>query len=158
MKRRIETNRKFGIPSLVAQMVKNLLAVWESWNWSLDGDDPLKKGMATHYSILAWRISWTEESPRLQSMGWQRVKQGWDINTFILRKPSEKLVMKMYRGRMSSGIKKLTLKIKKKCLTNLELCISSNVYVCMRQKNECCVQLKRIGSFSNQKINFTGTN
>ena len=59
---------------------------------------------------------------------------------------------------MSIGIKKLIVKIKKKCLTSLDLCISSNVYVCMHWKNECYVQLKRIGLFSNQKLNFTGTN
>ena len=42
--------------SLVAQLVKNLPAVWESWVRSLGGEDPLEEGMATHASILAWRI------------------------------------------------------------------------------------------------------
>ena len=42
-------------------------------DWSLGWEDPLEKGMATHYSILAWRITWTEEPGGLQSMGWQRV-------------------------------------------------------------------------------------
>ena len=45
--------------SLVAQMVKNLLAVWETQVWSLGREDPLEKGMATHSSILAWRIPWS---------------------------------------------------------------------------------------------------
>ena len=49
----------WGFP--VAQMVKNLPAMWEIWVRSLDWDDPLEKGMATHSSILAWRIPWTEE-------------------------------------------------------------------------------------------------
>ena len=54
--------------SLVAQMVKNLPAMWETWVQSLGQEDPLEKGMVTHSSILAWRIPWTEEpvgySPR----------------------------------------------------------------------------------------------
>ena len=59
--------------SLVAQLVKNLPAMKETWVQSLDQEDPLEKGMATHRSILAWRIPWTEEPGRLQSMGSQRV-------------------------------------------------------------------------------------
>ena len=47
--------------SLVAQMVKNLPAVWETWVQSLGWEDPLEKGMATHSSILAWRLPWVEE-------------------------------------------------------------------------------------------------
>ena len=46
---------------LVAQMVKNLLALMKTWVWSLGWEDPLRKGMATCSSILAWRIPWTEE-------------------------------------------------------------------------------------------------
>ena len=45
--------------SLVAQLVKNLPAMWETWVWSLGWEDLLEKGMATHSSILAWRIPWT---------------------------------------------------------------------------------------------------
>ena len=45
--------------SLVAQLVKNLLAMWETWLRSLGWEDPLEKGKATHSSILAWRIPWT---------------------------------------------------------------------------------------------------
>ena len=60
--------------SLVAQMVKNPPAVQETWVQSLVWEDPLEKGMATHSSILAWRIPWTEESGRLQSMGSKRVE------------------------------------------------------------------------------------
>ena len=54
-------------------MVKNLPAVQETWVWSLDGEDPLEESMATHSSILAWRIPWTEEPGGLQSMVSQRV-------------------------------------------------------------------------------------
>ena len=59
--------------SLVAQMVKNLPAMWETQVRSLGREDPLEKGAPTHSSILAWRIPWTEEPGRLQSMGSQRV-------------------------------------------------------------------------------------
>ena len=47
--------------SLVAQKVKNSPAMWETWVQSLIWEDPLEEGMATHYSLLAWRIPWTEE-------------------------------------------------------------------------------------------------
>ena len=53
---------------LVAQMVKNLCAVQENWVQSLGPDDTLEKGIATHSSILAWRILWTEEPVQLQSV------------------------------------------------------------------------------------------
>ena len=56
-------------------MVKNLTAMQETQVRSLDREDPLEKGMATHSSILAWRIPWTEEPGGLQFMGLQRVRQ-----------------------------------------------------------------------------------
>ena len=58
----------------MVQTVKNLPATQETWVQSLGWEHPLEKGMATHFSILAWRIPWTEEPGRLQSMGLQRVK------------------------------------------------------------------------------------
>ena len=63
----------------MAQTVKNLPAVRETWVQSLGWEDPLQKGMATHSSILAWRIPWTEEPGGLQSMGLQRI--GHDSET-----------------------------------------------------------------------------
>ena len=57
----------------MAQMVKNLPAVEETWVQSLGGEHPLENGMATYSSILAWKIPWAEEPSRLQSMGLQRV-------------------------------------------------------------------------------------
>ena len=60
--------------SLAAQTVKNTAAVWETQVQSLGGEDPLEKGMATHFSILAWRIPRTEEPGGLQSMGSQSVR------------------------------------------------------------------------------------
>ena len=59
--------------SLVAQMVKRLPTVRETWVRSLGQDDPLEKEMATHSSTLAWKIPWTEKPGRLQSMVLQRV-------------------------------------------------------------------------------------
>ena len=57
--------------SLVAQMIKNLPAMQETWVPSLDQEDPLKKEMATHSSFLAWKISWTEEPGGLHPKGCQ---------------------------------------------------------------------------------------
>ena len=54
---------------MVAQLVKNLPAMWVTWVQSLGWGDPLEKGKATHSSILAWRIPWTEEPGGLQSIG-----------------------------------------------------------------------------------------
>ena len=59
--------------SLVAQTVKNPPAMPGTWVQSLGWEDPLEEGMATHSSVLAWRIPWTEETGRLQSSGSQRV-------------------------------------------------------------------------------------
>ena len=58
---------------MVAQTVKNLPAMWETWIQSLVQEDPLEMGLATHSSILAWRIPWIEEPGGLQSMGLERV-------------------------------------------------------------------------------------
>ena len=58
----------------MAQRLKHLPAMQENWVRSLGREDPLEKEMATHSSILAWRISWTEEPGGLQSMGSQRVR------------------------------------------------------------------------------------
>ena len=55
-------------------MVKSLPAMWETWVRSLGQEDPLEKEMATHSSLLAWRVSWTEEPGGLQSMGSQGVE------------------------------------------------------------------------------------
>ena len=60
--------------SLVAQRIKCLPAMWETWVQSLGWEDPLEKEIATHSSILAWRIPWTEEPGGLQYTGSQRVK------------------------------------------------------------------------------------
>ena len=61
----------------MAQRVKRLPAMREAWVQSLGQEDPLEKEMATHSSTLAWKIPWTEELDRLQSMGSQRVGHDW---------------------------------------------------------------------------------
>ena len=70
--------------SLVAYMVKNQPAVQETQVRSRGQEDRLEEGTATHSSILAWRIPWTEEPGELQSMGLQRVGHDWVTNTFTL--------------------------------------------------------------------------
>ena len=74
--------------SQVAQRLKHLPAMRETWVWSLGQEDPLEKEMATHSSIIAWRIPWMEEPGELQSMGSQRVGHDWTtslsyFHTFI---------------------------------------------------------------------------
>ena len=70
---------RFGA-SLVAQMVKHMPAMWETQVRSLGQEDPLEKEMATYSSTLAWKIPWTEEPGRLQSVWLQRVRHNWVIS------------------------------------------------------------------------------
>ena len=82
----------------MAQIIKNLPATRETWVQSLGWEDPLEKGMATHSSILAWRIPRTEDSGRLQSMESQRIRHDlaarhtqsaiWVLSILKKRKPS----------------------------------------------------------------------
>ena len=62
---------------------KEFTAMQETWVQPLGWEDPLEKGMATHSSILAWRIPWTEETGGLWFMGWQRVIQDWATKTHV---------------------------------------------------------------------------
>ena len=71
------------IASLVAQTVKRLPTMRETWVWSLDWEVPLEKEMTTHSSIFSWKIPWMEEPGRLQSMGSQRVRQDWETSLHI---------------------------------------------------------------------------
>ena len=66
----------------MAQLVKNSPAMWETWVWSLGWEDTLKKRIATHSSILAWTILWTEERGRLQSMESQTFGHDWETWCF----------------------------------------------------------------------------
>ena len=71
---------------LVAQMMTNLRAMWETQDQFLGREDPLEKGMAIHSSVLAWRIPWTEEPGRLQAMECQRVghNRATNISAFFI--------------------------------------------------------------------------
>ena len=71
--------------SLVAQMVKDPSAMQETQVRSLSQEDPLEKGMATLSSILAWRIPWTEEPGRLQSMGCKELDMTEQLSTRTLK-------------------------------------------------------------------------
>ena len=70
--------------SLVAQMVKRLPTMQETWVQSLGREDLLEKEMTTHSSTLAWKIPWTKEPGRLQSMGSQRVTHDWTTSLSLL--------------------------------------------------------------------------
>ena len=78
-KKQLSLNSLLGIiwASLVAQMVKHLPAMWETWVWSLGWEDPLEEEMVTYLSTLAWKIPWMEEPGRLQFMGSQRDGHNW---------------------------------------------------------------------------------
>ena len=73
---------QYSWTSLVAHLVKNLPAMWETLVRSLDWEDPLRKGMAIHSSILTWRMTWTEETGGPQSMRFQGVEHNWVIFTW----------------------------------------------------------------------------
>ena len=73
-KRDIGEHMNIDGASMVAQMVKNLTAMQETWVQSLSQEDSLEKRMATHSRILAWRIPWREEPVRQQFIGLQRVR------------------------------------------------------------------------------------
>ena len=86
--------------SLVAQMVKCLPAVWETWVRSPGWEDPLEKEIATHSSTLAWKIPWMEEPSRLQSMGSQRIRHDWatSLCLFILSRVISPLISSSILG------------------------------------------------------------
>ena len=74
-------------PFLMAQAVKCLLAIQETWVRSLDREDPLEKEIATHFSTLAWKITWMEEPGRLQMMGSQRAGHDWATSLSFFLSP-----------------------------------------------------------------------
>ena len=102
--------------SLVAQTVKSLLAVQETRVRSLGWEDPMEKEMATHSSILAWKIPWMEEFGRLQSMGSQRVRHDWATSLFTLMTTDIQLFMYLLEICISSLIKCLF-----RCFDHLKL-------------------------------------
>ena len=85
----------------MAERLKRLPAMWETWVRSLGWEDPLEKEMATHSSILAWRIPWREEAGRVQSTGSQRVGHDRDL-TFTFIEITEETLVYMYHGLLLS--------------------------------------------------------
>ena len=82
MFREVKSKVTTGLPG--GPVVKNLPAIWETWVQCPSQEDPLEKALAIHSSILAWRIPWTEEPGRLQSIGLQRVGHDCDFSLFVL--------------------------------------------------------------------------
>ena len=87
----------------MAQTVKNLPAMQETGVWFLGWKDPLKKGMATHSSILAWRIPWTEEPGGLQFMRSQRGGHDWATNIFTLTEVRKPFLMYIHWSHFLGG-------------------------------------------------------
>ena len=95
---------------LVAQRIKHLPAVQETWVWSLGWEDSLEKEMAPHSSILAWRIPWIEEPGRLQSTGSQRVGHDWATSLSLSNTYLESL---NYKAKNRNGILGASLLVQK---------------------------------------------
>ena len=91
--RKINLMRFWEMTSPVAQTVKNLPTMWETWVRSLGWKNPLEKGMATHCSILVWRIPWTEKPGKLQFMELQRAKHDWATFTSLLTESQIRVTM-----------------------------------------------------------------
>ena len=100
--------------SLVAQMIKNLPAMQETRVRFLSQKNPLEKGMATHFSILAWKIPWREKPGGLQSMGSQRVGHDCVASTFNGRKELVIIIICQFTEDKLSTDLKLYLKIYKR--------------------------------------------
>ena len=98
----------------MAQRLKHLPAMWETQVWSLGREDPLEKEMATHSSLLAWRIPWTEEPGGLHSTGLQRVGHDWATSLSLspskLNMDSTKFLSKSHLYFFFAEIDKLILK------------------------------------------------
>ena len=89
--------------SLMAQRVKHLPTMWETWAWSLAWEDPLGKEIATHSSILSWKIPWMEKPGGLQSMGSQRVGHDWATKLSLSFWVSREIGIRLYPAVGSAG-------------------------------------------------------
>ena len=99
------------IASLVAQRVRHLPAVQETWVQSLGQEDPLEKELATHSSTLAWKIPCTEEPCRIQSMGLQRVGHDLSFTFFTFTLPSWRIFVSHTNWKRNLHVKFLPCKI-----------------------------------------------
>ena len=109
--------------SLVAQRLKRLPPMWETRVRSLGREDALEKEMATHSSILAWRIPWTEEPARLQSTGSQRVGHDWVTSLSLSQRPL--CLVQVFNGSKTKG--------------SMFLCIYRSIHVCVYTRVCVCV-------------------
>ena len=89
--------------TMVAWTVQNLSATQESPVRSLGQEDPLEEGMATHSSILAWRVPWKEEPDGLQSMGLQSIRHDWAANTFTMTYGASKVALVVKNPSANAG-------------------------------------------------------
>ena len=87
---------RIAIPLLIMKRLPWWLAMQKARVWSLGQEDPLEKGMATHSSILAWRIPCTEEPSRLRSMGQQRVEHDWVTKHLVTKWGEDLFVHTLY--------------------------------------------------------------
>ena len=90
-------------------MIENLSAMQETQVWSLGQKDPLEKGMATHFNILAWRIPWTAKPDGLKSMGSQRVRHNWAYNSFFEERNGNLLQYSCLENSMDIGAWRATV-------------------------------------------------
>ena len=86
-----------AVTSLVAQTVKRLSTMWETWVRSLGREDCLEKEMAIHSSTIAWKIPWTEKPGRLQPMGSQRVEHNWATLPYLYSLNHENIIFQIFK-------------------------------------------------------------
>ena len=114
---------QYSWASLVAQMVKILPAVQETWFRSLDWEDPLEEGMAMHFSILAPQSPWTEKPGGLESMGLQRVRHDWTTKHSTAQPVYREGQIKTIRSMLFSAKERYRLPWKKSKETDTKLSI-----------------------------------
>ena len=107
---------RVSFASLVAQRLKRLPPMWETWVRSLGREDPLEKEMAIHSSILAWRIPWTEKPSSLQSTGWQRVGHDWVTSPHLYKWTRRKYILSLLLDNETYTISKTVLMATTYCL------------------------------------------
>ena len=137
----------------MAQRVKSLPVVQETWVWSLGWEDLLEEEMATHSSILAWKISWKEEPGTLQSMGWRRVGHNWETSLSFLRNPYlcsiilvpsillQWVVLTLFKTQMPEGDEEYLLSSEKCTDEHTSFCIKDQESVGKPESqviNACC--------------------
>ena len=109
----------------------------ETWVQSLNWEDPLEKGMATHSSILAWRIPWTEKRGRLQSMGSQRAGHNWATNATTIYKINNPQGP-IHTTENYTQYFVITYKVKEYEKQHIYVYIHTHIYICIAE-SLCCI-------------------